>query len=256
MAIPSVLDRSDQSIFFAIPEQVQIDEDARTEYAGPQTFEVLMKELLEKGPLVALGKMGPSSYSDAAFKLKGKVCGLDVHGWKPGAVRDGQAPQSYALVLGAKKIGASELVFFMVSQDVTVDRNTYVRTHVPSTLDARVYVVSHNTFRAYLFDLYPPKKLLEASDEKSTDLPAEDREYVKMLSALSIDSILDMGDAEKACKALGQEIFDKHKKAAGGKTEAGKAAVVRICNALKGVRKQHVERAWDGIGDEAWRWSR
>ncbi|MCB1180862.1 MAG: hypothetical protein KDK55_02410 [Chlamydiia bacterium] len=75
---------------------------------------------------------------------------------------------------------------------------------------------------------------------------------------MPLDDVL--GEQENFCKTLGQEIFDKFKKANEGQTSAGKEAVINICNAIKFcakdgfLRKQYVERAWNGIGDDHWRW--
>lgn len=92
----------------------------------------------------------------------------------------------------------------------------------------------------------------------------EELGYIQQLAALPLESILDRREGEARCKAIGQAIFDAYKRraqAAGyAMSEAGKKAVQRICNALPGrcsdgrLRKEYVERAWDGVGDSFWRW--
>lgn len=77
---------------------------------------------------------------------------------------------------------------------------------------------------------------------------------------MPLDAILDKGEVEKSCKAIGQEIFDRYKQEAGGSTEAGKVTAKKICEALREyapdgkLRKQYIEHAWNGIGDSVWGW--
>ncbi len=76
------------------------------------------------------------------------------------------------------------------------------------------------------------------------------------------DSFLDRGETEKRCNEIGQEIFDHYKKAKNENTEAGKAAVIRICDAARClttdgvVRASHIEAAWNGIGDDSYHFLR
>jgi hypothetical protein len=80
------------------------------------------------------------------------------------------------------------------------------------------------------------------------------------LYSVNSDSILDKGETEEKCKAIGQKIFDHYKRAADNNYEAGRNALVRICNAARFLtrdgskRKAHIERAWDGVGDTDWNW--
>lgn len=273
-SLPKALEQSADSIFFEKPANVKIDEDARSRYASSQKIETLIEELKEKGPLVALGKMGPSAYADAPFKLEDKVCAQNVYGWKPGTERKAHASQSYAMVLGAKKIEDREYVYFTMSQDITTNSTSYTRKHKPSGTDTKVYVTSHKTFRNYLFDLYPtpqsskekppeemPVFFISSQPKISPKLSVSERKYVEQLSSIKpLDSILDRDEGEARCKAIGQEIFNKYKEEAGGKSMAGKEAAQRICDAVVfiasdgALRKQYIERAWDGIGDANWDW--
>lgn len=87
---------------------------------------------------------------------------------------------------------------------------------------------------------------------------------LKLVAINPLDSILDQGETEAYVKKLGQEFFDKYKEKAGGDSTAGKLAVRNICNwvafnktdspANAKLRKQYIEYAWDGIGDENWHW--
>ncbi|KAF3361909.1 hypothetical protein PHSC3_001563 [Chlamydiales bacterium STE3] len=69
-----------------------------------------------------------------------------------------------------------------------------------------------------------------------------------------------MGQGEAKCKAIGQAAFNEFKEKAGGNSWAAKEAVQKICDLVRSLaqdgalRKQYVERAWDGIGDAKWRW--
>lgn len=270
----SCLEYSDNSVFYKKPSNIQVNEDARTKYASSQKIETLIEELKEKGPLVGLGKIGPGSYDVDPFKLNDQIHNQDVYGWKQGAKRKENSQQNYVIVLGAKKEQDSGYVFYTVSDDVTPNTTDFLRTHRPSSTDAKIYVASHKTFNNYLVDLYPPtvreeavKKetplyVVSSKPSKMPSLSASEKEYVEELCSISpLNSILDMGAGESKCKAIGQEIFDKYKQEAGGLTDAGREAVKKICNAILfsasdgSLRKQYVERAWDGIGDNNWRWS-
>jgi hypothetical protein len=91
-------------------------------------------------------------------------------------------------------------------------------------------------------------------------LRPKEQEYVEKLKAFSLNFILDQGPGEKTCKELGQEIFDYFKNLPSGSSLQGKKAMQNICNALwflqsdGPLRKQYVERAWDGVGDSYERW--
>lgn len=256
----SILD----SVFFDKPARLCVDEDSRSRYASSQKIETLIAELREKGPVVALGGIGPAHYASPP-KIKGKLGKQDVYGWDPGIERVKNAGLIYTILLGAKKDGDRAYVYYILSQDMTPDKNTYIRTHIPSIVDKRIFVVSHATFLNCLFDLYPPRAVsTEKPDQKSassSDLSPRARQFADRLASIkSLDSILDGGTVESACKAIGQEIFDKYKSETGGNSLAAEAAVRRICDAVKGIasdgslRSRYIERAWDGIGDDKWRW--
>lgn len=148
--------------FFQPPSKINIDENARTRYASSQKIETLIEKLQEKGPLVALGQIGPACYT--------------------------------------------------------------------------------------------------ADPSEAPLLTADKKEYAEKLSSTPLEGILDRGLIESACKAMGQEIFDRYKLEAGGNSFAGKKAVVSICDAIPYVaadgflRKQYIERAWDAMGDKEWQW--
>ncbi|VHO03352.1 hypothetical protein [Candidatus Rhabdochlamydia sp. T3358] len=95
-------------------------------------------------------------------------------------------------------------------------------------------------------------------------LSAEEKEYVQRLIALPLDSIVNHRSGEKKCEDIGQEIFNKAKAAHNGDSLAAKDVVTRIYNAIyfnqsdsqedANFRKQYIECAWSGIGDDTWRW--
>ncbi len=256
---PKVFVQTSNDIFFDKPPFLNINEDAHSEYATKSKIEVLIKELQTQGPLVGLGQNGPTAYVDEPFKLNEKLFGKDIYGWKAGAERN-NTKNCYFIILGAQKKEERELVYFTLSEDVTSDKETYLRTHIPSRIDKKIYVTSHKTFLNYLCDLYPPSKV-QSSKDWETLQPLSGEEYIEQLSAIRpLDAILDRGPVEKRCKAIGQEIFDKYKEEAGGNSNAGRKAVVNICDSIGthaidgSLRKQYIERAWDGIGDSNWRW--
>ena len=145
---------SNNSIFFHSPVKLTINEEAKTSYSTSLKIDTLIRELQEKGPLVAFGYMGPNSYRSEPFLLKNKFGGNEIFGWQPGT-RSKSSEKTYAIVIGARKIEDKEYVYFRLSTDCTQDTKTYIREHRLTT-DSRVYVSSHQTFRDYLFDMYPP----------------------------------------------------------------------------------------------------
>ena len=265
---PKALVQSPTSVFFGKPDTLNIDEESKTRYATSQKIETLIEELKENGPLIALGNLGPSAYEGIPFKLKNKEFDQDIYGFKPGTHKE-YSPQNCLMVLGAKKEEGSEYVYYTMTQDITPNSESYTRTHTPSQTDSKVYKTSHKTFRNYLFDMYPPVQkpqeptvfVFSSRLKNCLDLSPSEKEYVEKLSAITpLDSILDRSEGEAKCKALGQEIFDKYKTEAGGNSMAGKEAAQKICNAVVfmaddgALRKQYIERAWDGIGDDVWDW--
>lgn len=267
--LPRALDLSVNCVFFEKSMSLSIDENLVTRYATSQRIETLIKELKEKGPLVALAQIGPKSYADTPFKLLNKMCHQDIYGWRYGAKRHAFSANSCVMVLGAKKLEDREYVYFTMSDDITLDQKTSKRVHRPSYTDTKVYVTSHTTFRIYLFELYQPASpsqeksvfVISSHPEISPELSPSEQKYAERLSSISpLESILDMGEEERKCKEIGQEIFNQFKAENDGKSSEGKAAVQRICNAVAfmttdgALRKQYIERAWDGIGDDNWRW--
>jgi hypothetical protein len=254
------LEHSSNYIFFENPKNVQINEDAKTRYATSSKIEVLIEELKEKGPLVASGQIGPDAYVDKPFKLKNKIGDYDIYGWKPGSARKEFSQNNYLLILGAKKIEEQEIVYFTLSEDATLNTTSYIRQHKPSHTDSKIYAVSNNTFKTYLFDLYPPVQPIEKAKNSSGLVPLEQAYAQTLASLMPLDSILDRGAGERKCKEIGQKAFDEFKKNSHGDSWAASEAVIRICDSMLSLapdgklRKQYVEKAWDGIGDDTWSW--
>ena len=258
--LPRILEQSANSIFFEKTPRV-VDEDSVSTYSSSQKTETLIKELLRKGPLVALGGMGPGCYVNQPFKLKNKVCEQDIYGWKPGTQRTAYPRNGYWMIVGAKKIADRGYVYFTMAEDHTQNQKTYIREYRPSNTDTKIYITSHKTFRNYLCDLYPP---LPSSKSK----PEADRVFIgdpslihpnllsqyaqvvgisstpsqapklteeqladaqKLVDIKSIDAILDRGSTESFVKKLGQELFDKYKMHSFGESMSGRRAVIDIC---------------------------
>ena len=92
-------------------------------------------------------------------------------------------------------------------------------------------------------------------------LSRREREYVAQLVSITpAEKILTDKSTEEKCKELGQKIFDEFKYNAAGNSTAGEIAVKNVCDAIHfecsdgRIRKQYIERAWDGIGDSNWQW--
>lgn len=238
--IPSA---SDSTVFFEKPNILYVDEDYSVKPPAYGTIETLIKSLQENGPLVAIGKMGPSAHNEPSFKLKDRVSNQDIYGWKPLTSKDA-SPTTQTILLGARQVESRAYVYFVLAEDITKDNNSLIRGYKPLETNAKVYVMSYQNFlKRSLVDLHPICP------------------HGKWLfSTVAVNSILDRGDIERRCKEIGQQIFDHYKTNAQGNSEAGRSAVIRICKAAKvlasdgAVRKAHIEHAWDGIGDANWRW--
>jgi hypothetical protein len=232
-----------QTVFFEKPKVLYVDEDYSVKPPAYGTIDKLMKSLQENGPLIAVGKMGPSAYTEAPFKLRDKVDDEDIYGWNPLTSKE-HAVSTEVILLGARKTETNAYVYFTLAKDVTRDKSSLIRGFKPSDTDGKVYIMSYENFlQRSLVDLHPICP------------------HGQWLFSVPVDSILDGGETEEKCKQIGQQIFDHYKTAAKGNSEAGRSAVIRICEAARvltydgSVRKSHIERAWDGVGDLTWQWS-
>lgn len=175
------LESLSSSVFFQRPVELIIDERQKTEYATTQKIETLIKDIRTRGPLIGLGKIGPHVYGTTPFKLKDQFHSQDIYGWKKDDPRQSEPKSCYVIVLGAKKVGDQELVFFSPSVDSTPNQDDYIRKHLPS--DEKIYVISHKTFREGLVDLYSPtvsvKPLEKKTSESKTAPISQDEEYIK-----------------------------------------------------------------------------
>ena len=232
-----------KTVFFEKPRVLYVDEDYSIKPPAYGTIDKLMQSLQENGALVAEGKMGPGAYTEAPFKLKDKVGHEDIYGWRP-LTSKVHAASTTVILLGAKQTESNAYVYFTLAKDITKDTSSLIRGYTPTETDTKVYVMSYENFlKRSLFNLHPICP------------------HGQWLFSVPVDSILDGGEIEKQCKQIGQKIFD-HYQAARGDGDAGRAALVRICDAAKvltsdgSARKSHIERAWDGVGNKTWSWRR
>lgn len=231
-----------QTTFFPKPQVLYVDQDYSVKPPAYGTIDQLMKSLQDNGPLVAEGKMGPSAYTEASFKLRDKVGNQEIYGWKPLTFKE-YAPSTQVILLGAKQTESDAYVYFTLAKDITKDVKSLIRGFKPLDTDAKVYIMSYENFlNRSLEDLHPICP------------------HGQWLFSVPIDTILDGGETEKKCNEIGQLIFDHYKSAARGDSGAGRLAVIRICEAAKvlthngSIRKSHIERAWNRIGDMSWQW--
>jgi hypothetical protein len=91
-------------------------------------------------------------------------------------------------------------------------------------------------------------------------LSQEHQCFLLRLKGLSLDSILDRAEGEAACKAIGQEAFDYFKDRKKGDSRSAFRDIQAIVNEIHfsggdgPLRKQYIERAFDGVGDETKSW--
>ena len=244
-----ILEEGPGKLFCKVPSTLTINEEAVTRYSKDQKVELLIEELKSCGPLIGLGKFGPTAYEDAPFQLGKRIAGQEIYGWRSGSKRKEQSPSVYIIVIGAEKNQNNEYIYFVLSKDVCKTSHSSVREHIPSKDDSHIYKCSHKTFRDYLTDLYPIHAVVQ--DSIITDIE-------ETLLNMPLEAIL--GDMESQCHILGQQIFDHYKMKDHGNSISGKIAAQNLCESISNkssdgrLRKQCIERAWDGIGDLNWRW--
>ncbi|OJU81650.1 MAG: hypothetical protein BGO10_08605 [Chlamydia sp. 32-24] len=244
----SLLEQSSNCILFNVLPSIQVHETKKTTFSTSLKIETLITELKEKGPFIGMGKIGPAYYENEPFKLKDSYGSKHIYGWKPGSKRIDNKTLSFFL-LGAKKTNDQGIVYFAMAQDITLS-TLPLRQFVTSEKEPKIYVTSFKTFLENLVDLFP-NSLVSTNTEQN---------FAKRIIVFPLDSILDEGEMEAKCKAIGQEAFDYFKEQANGDSLAGKEAVRNICESLPSLcedgrlRSQYVERAWDGIGDSNWTW--
>ena len=91
-------------------------------------------------------------------------------------------------------------------------------------------------------------------------LTREEKGFVQQLVDLPLRQILDCCEGQKQCKQIGQKIYEKFRDENPQNGCAGKEAVQKIWNAIPSYcpdgleRKLCIETAWNGIGDNTWRW--
>lgn len=146
-----------ESIWFNGPlaGTITVDEELSNEYESTKNIDALIKLIAEKGPVIALGSFGPAFYLEDPFKLRDSVKGYDVFGWRPGTARR-SGLQPYVAVIGARKVGEAEYVYFSLTKDITPNTMSPIRTYEIAA-DKRIFVVSHRTFWDYLNRICTPK---------------------------------------------------------------------------------------------------
>ncbi len=95
---------------------------------------------------------------------------------------------------------------------------------------------------------------------KPPDLSWEEKEALRELLSLPFDYVLDV-DQYLAFTLLGQQFFNKFKKESHGSTQSAKESLEKIhasipfnCYQFGKELKEHVRKAWEGVGDEKWQW--
>lgn len=241
---------SNQLVFKDKPDILYADEDRSVKAPPYGKIDLLMKSIDTFGPLVAVGEIGPSAYTEKPFPLKKSIDGLTIYGWKPKTFQ-GSLRAVSVILLGARKIKEDQdvkwrkYVYFTLALDVTENSKIMIRAYRPMTVDPKIYVMSYKNFRdRSLHDLHPICP------------------HMQWLCSASIDALLDRETTEMNCKTIGQYLFDFYKEKTGGNSEKARDAVQRICEATRFLtrdgfaRKAHIEYVWDGIGDDNWRWMR
>jgi hypothetical protein len=89
------------------------------------------------------------------------------------------------------------------------------------------------------------------------ELKSKADQYTEELRNLETSSILDGDQGQKACRAIGQRIFETFKNYPGAGEDHGRQAMRYVCNQLEGadangnLHAESVRFAWQGIGESA-----
>lgn len=244
-----------------------------SKYSSSKKIGTLIEELKERGPFVAVGKLGPDTYVEAPFKLKKPTHYQEIYGWTPGSKQKGDIFH-WVIVLGAQKKGKQRRVYFTMCRSITPPDSLFPQMYQPSKNDHKIYTCSHKTFKKQLSNAFQPRvykyttsaqlpsiACFSSAPQVKPVLSDAEKRYVEELTSIQpLDSIFDRGPVEARCKAIGQEVFDLFKGQNNGSSKAGKEAAQRVCNSVHysagdgRLRKQYIERVWQGIGDDNWRW--
>jgi hypothetical protein len=167
-----VLEQSSSCIFFDKPFQFTIVmEDFMTHLASGFPVSLFDHLTIKQCPFLGFVNLGPKVYEEAPFRLKGKVAGYDVYGWKPGAVRKEVFTPDYVLILGAKKTEGGEYVYYTNYRDSNKDALSSTREYRPLMSDPRIYVATALTFFGRLSGLYYSAHSLSIKKaEKKSDI--------------------------------------------------------------------------------------
>jgi hypothetical protein len=234
--------QTSNTVFLPPKQIVFIDESWDVKAPPCDTIDKLIHSLMSFGNLVAIGKMGPSAYQEEAFPLKGEIAGRKIYGWAQGTKKP-HCPPVEVILLGAKKTKTNSYVFYTLAADITNNEKSLIRGFTAYPTDKRVYVMSYENFlKKSLSNLHPV-------------VPNAD--FLYLVDAMSI---LKDSETKEKCRKVGQEIFNHYKSQKN--SDVAKEALQRICTAAyflgneNLIRKRHIEAAWNGIGDENWRWQK
>jgi len=220
-----------------------------------------LKAQINFSPFIVCAKLGPEIYTDAPFKLKDKVDGISVYGWKSGSSRNEGGPKCL-FVLGAEIRDEKELVYYASAQH---DRSSNFRRN---PTDEKVYVVTLKRFQEAVTQFgFPDKETLKPFTPPlrfsvSFSTPQEGLTFWEKLwftkfLEFPIKSILN--ERKEECKALAQQAFDSFKQQSGGNSLYAKESLVHICDAMRNNLETypyygHLLRAWRDVGDDTVKW--
>jgi hypothetical protein len=110
-----------------------------------QPIRSLIHEIEQHGPHKVTGYFGMDYYKTPPFKLKDKVEGCDVFGWRPGTlikVLDETITHT-VIIVGARTLNDAEHVYFIDPNDPSDPADPY----------QKMYVISYNTLRGNIVNL-------------------------------------------------------------------------------------------------------
>lgn len=245
----SAVSENNKSVFFPPAEDpIYADTDYSIKPSPHSTVDQLIASIAQNGPLVAVGRIGPTAYSEAPKESKHKMEGRSVYYWRSDAFQE-SAPHKPHLLIGADKTKVPPYVYFVRADDTTPKAESPIRSFKQLATDKKIYFMTYDNLVKRLFNLHPICP------------------HAKWLYFTPLRSFLDKENEGKRCKEIGQEIFDLYKtrERTGDRDEKTKSALAkdalrRICEASTILgdgergRKRMIESVWDGVGDKNERW--
>lgn len=225
------------------PSMLYVDDHYSAPPPPYETIDELMKTLQRQGAFIAIGQLGPKSHSEPPYKVPDKaLVDKEIYGWKKDTFLK-FSPCVPIIIHGARMTDTNAWVYFTLAQNVTKNKDSFIKAYQRHQEDSKIYAISYNHF------------VNRASVEVLPACP-----HTEWLYSVPVASLQEGTEEQETCRQYGQEIFDHYKIRANSDPEAGRNALFRIAEGALAltpdgvIRKDLIESAWEGVGDPYWQW--